>query len=202
LGVGGAAEKLAVISLFGFDTGLVQTEFACLGLADVTAKGGMAAKRTRRPGVGLSLELVERLETPVDLGDDVHALLLVPFGLSRVVDNDITPGSRALLADDHLFDLKTLFELLVGAGTLERLVDLALRAETQLLTDDVVIADALEDAAVFLRVEARVHDRDDATELPAVEVLFHLLHEVLIGGIARPHPAAHRDPAAGDREAD
>src|SRR5690606_34129632 len=81
-------------------------------------------------------------------------------------------------------------------------VDLALRAETQLLTDDVVIAGALEDAAVFLRVEARVHDRDDATELPAVEVLFHLLHEVLIGGIARPHPAAHRDPAAGDREAD
>src|SRR5690606_26604421 len=112
--VGGADEKLAVISLFGFDTGLVQTEFACLGLADVTAKGGMAAKRTRRPGVGLSLELVERLETPLDLGDDVHALLLVPFGLSRVVDNDITPGSRALLADDHLFDLKTLFELLVG----------------------------------------------------------------------------------------
>src|SRR5690606_22109824 len=95
--VGGADEALAVESLFGLDAGLVQAKLACLGLADVAAKGRVAAQRARGSRMGLSLKLVERLKTAFHLRDDVHALFLVPFGLRRVMDDHKAPCGRAPL---------------------------------------------------------------------------------------------------------
>jgi hypothetical protein len=50
--------------------------------------------------------------------------------------------------------------------------------------------------------EAAVDHRHHPAEPPAAQVVFHLLEHGLVVGVARPAPHPHRDPLAGDGQAD
>jgi hypothetical protein len=124
----------------------------------------------------------------------------VPLGLLGVAADDEAVAHGALV-DDDLLDLEVAghraIPTLPGQG---RLGLGALAPE--LLAQDVVVAAALEVAAVLGRVEAAVGDPHDPPQPPGPQVLLDLPDERLIVGVAGPRPHADGDAGPGDREAD
>jgi hypothetical protein len=57
-------------------------------------------------------------------------------------------------------------------------------------------------AQVVFGVESPVQHGDDPAQLPAHQILLHLFDHRDVCGVARPHPAAHRDTVPGDGQAD
>jgi hypothetical protein len=60
----------------------------------------------------------------------------------------------------------------------------------------------LKIAEISIGGHPAVQDGDHPAELPAGEVVFDLLDDRHIGGVARSNPAAHRDAVPGHRQTD
>ena len=134
-----------------------------------------------------------------DPGERLGAAGGVAVGLVLVAADD-EPPARLALADPHLLDLQVVADGAVAARAGERLQVRASGAE--LLAEDVVAASALQVAAVLLGSEAGINDPEHPVELPGSQVVLDLADQHLVGAVAGEHPAAHRDPVPGHREAD
>jgi hypothetical protein len=143
---------------------------------------------------------VEAGELGLDPADALPAARLVAFGLGRVVADDEALRGVAV-ADVDFLDAQGVADLAVAAGARQRLLGLG-HPGAQLHAGDVVPAGRAQVTQVALAREAGVDDVDRPAEPPAGQIVLDLLDDRLVVGVARPHPAADRDPLPGDREAD
>ena len=193
-------QVLAVERLFFLDFGLIDPEFAGLGLSDIPAHRPVGQQGADGLLMRSDLGIAQRQDRLCDPLQGFFPGCLIFFRLFRIIDEDETAASFSI-ADDNLLDLQVLSHFLVP--TLERQGFLMSRlAVPQLLAQDVMPAGFLQNDPVRFARHPPVHDPDTTRKLPASKVRLHPLHRGHVRRVARKHPAAHRKPLLRHRQPD
>jgi len=162
----------------------------------------MAAQLAGPFGMLVLLLLVQRLDSPPGLGDNIVTLELVPLGLIRVPDEEEPAAGGAFGIQEHVLDLKTIVQLRELPFLAEGGMGVGIPAQPQLLANDVMITSSPEDPAVLLGIEPGILHKDGPAKLPQVQITLDLFYNRLVTGISRPGPTLYRNTTACDGKAD
>src|SRR3954468_4237370 len=150
------------------------------------------------PGVAFAA-LADPFQLRLDPLERGLALGGVAFGFERVVAHD--PPLPRLVTEADLLHTQVVAHGLVAALAGHGSVRVG-GSVAHALAGDPVPTGATQILKVAVAGEAAVDDGHDPAEPPAAQPVFDLGQDLVVVGVAGPHPTPHRDPLPGDGHAD